>query len=400
MKKNKIRLCLIALLLTAISIASCLIVPSSAEGSDAKVQSYEEQMQDLQKKQEDAQARIDQTKNDIENAIEYKRAIDENLEVTYSKIALAQNMLSELDVKIADKEAEIVKQNEIIDERREQFKKRMVSIADDGSFSNLSLLLSAGDMTEFLTIYDSVSSILAYDRRVMGELDEAKNSLVAAKNELEAAKTAQENALTELRSSEAYFDELSAESTNAITALSSNKDELEQSYQYYIDEEQKIAAELQEYVRQLQEQQRQQEQQQQQQPVYYGDGTYIWPLDGYTSISSGYGNRNIPEYGLFDFHSGIDIPAPSGTEIHVCSSGTVLRSEFHYSWGNYVLVDHGGGFSTLYAHMTTRLVSAGEVVSQGQTIGTVGQTGNAFGSHLHLEYWINGERCDPTQMFY
>ena len=327
MKKFKLRVCLIAFLLAAASIASCLIVPSSAEGSDAKVQSYEEQMQDLQKKQEDAQARLDQTKNDLSNAVEYKRAIDETLEVTYSKVSLAQNMLAELDVKIADKEAEIVKQSEIIDERREQFKKRMVSIADDGSFSNLSLLLSAGSMTEFLTIYDSVSSILAYDRRVMNELNDAKTALVAAKDELEAAKVAQENALTELENSEAYFNQLSKESSSVINTLSNNQAELEQTYQYYLNQEQQIAAELQAYVKQLQEQQ-----QQQQQPVYYGDGTYIWPLDGYTTISSGYGNRYIEQYGLSGFHRGIDIPAPAGTPIRACSSGTVIRSEFHYSW--------------------------------------------------------------------
>ena len=397
MKKSKWRICAVALLLAAASVASCLIIPSSAEGSDAKVQSYEEQMNDLQKKQDEAQARLDQTKNDLDNAVEYKRAIDETLEVTYSKVALAQNMVAELDVKIADKEAEIVKQNKIISERREQFKKRMVSIADDGSFSNLSLLLSAGSMTEFLTIYDSVSSILAYDKRVMKELSEAKEALVAAKDELEAAKVSQEDALSELRDSEAYFSQLSSESSSLINTLSKDKSELEQTYAYYTAEEEKIAAELQAYMKELQAQQ---EQQQQQQQVVYGDGTYMWPLDGYTTISSGFGNRYIEQYGLSGFHRGIDIPAPGGTPIHACNSGTVIRSEFHYSWGNYVLVDHGGGNSTLYAHMTTRLVSAGQVVSKGETLGTVGQTGHAFGDHLHLEYWINGEITNPTQLFY
>ncbi len=400
MKKHKLRICLIAFLLAAASIASCLIVPSSAEGSDAKVQSYEEQMQDLQKKQEEAQAKIDATKSDLDNAVEYKKAIDETLEVTYSKVALAQEMLAELDVKIADTEAEITRQNEIIDERREQFKKRMVSIADDGSFSNLSLLLSAGSMTEFLTIYDSVSSILAYDVRVMNELAEAKETLLTAREELDSAKEAQESALSELRDSEAYFNELSAESANVINTLSSNEAELEETYQYYLAQEEQIASELQAYVKELQAQQAQQAQQQSQQPVYYGDGTYMWPLDGYSSISSGFGNRYIEQYGLSGFHRGIDIPAPAGTPIHACNSGTVLRSEFHYSWGNYVLVDHGGGYSTLYAHMTTRSVSAGEVVSKGQTLGTVGQTGHAYGDHLHLEYWVNGEVTDPNMMFY
>ena len=390
MKKRSLKICAAALLLAAATLTSTVMIPSSAEGSDAKVQSYEEQMEDLKKKQEEAQAKIDQANSEIANAVEYKRLIDETLEITYSKVALAENMLAELDVKIADKEAEIVRQTEIIEDRREKFKSRMVSIADDGSFSHLSLILSAGSMSEFLTIYDSVSSILAYDRKVMNELKDAKASLLLAKDELEAAKQAQAGALTELRNSEAYYNQLSNDSYERISSLNSDKSQLEATYNYYAQEEERISAELQAYVKQLQEQQ---------QTTFYGDGSYLWPLDGYYTISSGFGYRYIPQYGLNGNHRGIDIPAPGGYPIRACNSGTVIRSEFHYSWGNYVLVDHGGGFCTLYAHMTTRLVSAGAIVSKGDVLGTVGQTGNAFGNHLHLEYWVNGEITDPTLLF-
>ncbi|MBQ7475408.1 MAG: peptidoglycan DD-metalloendopeptidase family protein [Clostridia bacterium] len=392
MKKKKFRVCLIALALSAATIASCLVTPSSAaEGTDSKIASYEEQMNDLKKKQEEAAERINATQNDLSQAVDYKRSIDESLEITYQKMYLAENMIAELDVKIADKEAEILKQNEIIEDRREKFKKRMVSIADDGSFSYLSLLLSAGSVSEFLTLYDSVSSILAYDKRVMGELRDAKAALLAARDELEAAKTAQANTIDELHSSEAYFNDLSNSSQALINSLSTDKEELERTYAYYAAEEEKIAAELQELMKQREAEQP---------TVHYGDGTYLWPLDGFTTISSGFGYRNIPSYGLEGFHRGIDIPAPGGTPIRACNGGTVVRSEFHYSWGNYVLVDHGGGYSTLYAHMTTRYVSAGTPVGQGDVLGTVGQTGNAYGDHLHLEYWVNGELVDPTSLFY
>ena len=143
MKKNRLKITLTALLLTASVITACLIIPSSAEGTDAKVQSYEEQIDDLNRKRDEVQAKIDQANSEMGSAVEYKKSIDEALEINYSKKVVAQNMIAELDVKIADKKAEKVRQEAIIKERKNQFLKRMVSIADSGSISYLELILSA-----------------------------------------------------------------------------------------------------------------------------------------------------------------------------------------------------------------------------------------------------------------
>ena len=98
-----------------------------------------------------------------------------------------------------------------------------------------------------------------------------------------------------------------------------------------------------------------------------------------------------------DYHAATDNAAPHGTEIYASNGGVVLRSEWHDSYGYYVLIDHGNGISTLYAHMSLLNVSAGQTVSQGQVIGYVGNTGYSFGAHLHFEYRINGERVDAEQ---
>ena len=111
-------------------------------------------------------------------------------------------------------------------------------------------------------------------------------------------------------------------------------------------------------------------------------------------MTSWFGWRNL--YGVQDYHLGIDLACANGTDVLAFNSGTVLKSEYHWSYGNYVLIDHGGGIATLYAHMSDRWVAAGDTVVSGQQIGNVGLTGNTFGYHLHFEVRENGSVTDPA----
>ncbi len=127
----------------------------------------------------------------------------------------------------------------------------------------------------------------------------------------------------------------------------------------------------------------------------YTGGLMSWPLEAGVSyyVSSEHGWRTI--YGVEDFHLGLDLACDNGTTVMAAAGGTVLRSEYHASYGNYVLIDHGNGLSTLYAHMSACNVSAGDTVYAGQTVGWVGLTGNTFGYHLHFETRENGTTVNP-----
>ena len=375
--------CLLSLL--AILTAG-ITMPSAAENSDATVQSYEQKMAELEEQANAARAGIEATEGDISNSIEQKQYLDQSISATYGKMQVAQAMIDELDGKIETKNAEIAAMEKKIEERWQTYKDRMVVIADDGNLSYLEMLLDAGSLDSFFSNYDAIASIVEYDHQVMKEYKDTVESLNRSKEELAVAQETQEATIATLEQDEKYLEEASAQVDGLLGELKKQKEEYEQNYAYYKAEEERISAELQEYMRQ----------QATQNPVYIG-GAYIWPLNGYTNVSSGFGNRVL--YGVADFHRGLDIPADAGTPIMACNGGTVVRSEYHYSWGNYVLIDHGNGQSTLYAHMTATAVSAGATVSQGDVIGYVGQTGNAYGNHLHLEYWINGNITDPYAMF-
>ena len=134
-------------------------------------------------------------------------------------------------------------------------------------------------------------------------------------------------------------------------------------------------------------------------PANYVGGEMGWPCPGYTTITSPYGNRTHPTLGVYKLHTGTDIGAPSGAKIVAMNDGTVVTAAYNSAYGNHVIINHGGGIQTLYAHASSLAVSAGQSVTRGQTIAYVGSTGYSTGAHLHFEIIKNGGTVDPMSYF-
>ena len=128
-------------------------------------------------------------------------------------------------------------------------------------------------------------------------------------------------------------------------------------------------------------------------------GSFIWPVASYVYVSSRFGQRVHPITGEIKNHTGIDIASNQGTTIYAADGGTITLAAWNGGYGNCVMIDHGNGYVTLYGHMSSIAVSQGQTVSQGDTIGYVGSTGNSTGPHLHFEVLKNGTRIDPEQFF-
>lgn len=130
-------------------------------------------------------------------------------------------------------------------------------------------------------------------------------------------------------------------------------------------------------------------------------GSFVWPVPCSMRITSRFGNRIDPFTGQVRYHSGIDIDGYNheGYPIIAADGGTVVTATYNDGYGNYVIIDHGNGYMTLYGHMSGHAVSYGDVVSQGQTIGYLGATGRATGTHCHFEVFLDGNRIDPEQFF-
>lgn len=389
MKKavSKIKTKTVLYALCAILCAAPLMMcPPSVEASnDATVKSYKDQLADLQAEQDRLMTEIDSLRSQAAQSAEYKASLDQLASTTQYKIVLSNNLLTQLSNQISMTEDSITETEAQMSETMNKYLERVKETYEDGNASYLELILGSQNISDFLSRIDRINSILEYDRSLMDKYNEQKQSLEDQKKALENSKAAEEKTNAELAADEASYESLSAQQDAYISSLTQSAEDKLAMYNKVAEAERQLNAELESYI---------QQQQAQNQVIYSGEG-FIRPIAGGTGyVSSGYGWRDL--WGQSDFHGAVDVACPAGTPIMASSGGTVIRAEWHWSYGNYVIIDHGDGISTLYAHCSALLVSVGTQVSQGDTIALVGMTGSADGNHVHVEVRINGQRVDPN----
>ncbi len=373
-----------------LSLAASVFLTSAVTGgdaaTDATVKSYEDRLADAVAKQEAAQAELQQIREDQSSVWIELQKYDELLGLKTDEKRLIEGQLESLNVSIQEKTQEIEDTTERIRARREAFLERMAWVYEEGDAGYLEILLGSVDLADFLMRIDRVTEILESDQEIIRQMSKDKESLESAKQTLESQSEQQLAIVTALEQTIKDTSSLYAAKEQRLTELQQNEKENLDAFLYNQELEQQINAELQEYLAELQRKT---------QSVYVG-GSLAWPLDPSANYyySSAFGGRML--WGAYDFHLGVDIACAMNTKILAANSGTVLKSEYHYSYGEYVLIDHGGGIATRYAHMNERAVSAGDTVETGQVIGYVGMTGSASGFHLHFEVRKNGEVQDPT----
>ncbi len=412
------------LILLAFVIFAGMFMPETAivtEAADATTQSLQQQLDALDAEKKELEKQIADLSDQKSAGLEAKAKLDSLSAVTQQKISTAEALSKQLAEQIETTTKQIAEKEESIKTTFDKFLDRLVVSYEEGNASYLSIILNSSDMGDLLTKMDMVSSMLEYDRNLRIQYQNEKTELEASKASLEEASTLQTDVIAGLEADKAQYDVLSSQQEAYISSLEEDLTAANSAYEQAKAQENALDAELQAYLYQLAEQQRQLEAQraaeeaarqaaaaaaaqqnggQAPEPtpsvdpnnVYYGGG-FAWPLPGYAYISSGFGWRTLGGYS--DFHRGIDIPAPSGTPIHASKGGEVVIAQWHNSYGNYVVINHNNGESTLYAHQSMIGCSVGQWVNQGDVIGYVGTTGYSTGNHLHFEVRINGEANNP-----
>ncbi len=357
----------------------------SYQATDAAVQSYEDRMQDAANRQQAALDELERIRAEKSDAWYELSQYDQLLSITEGRKKLAEEQLDSIYDQIGAKETEIKATTARIELQEDAFFKRMASTYMEGDAGYLELLVGAENLVDFLARLDRIAAIRESDRAIIKQLKQDKETLLLAEQALQEAKTIQQTAITDFEAAIADTKNIYAAKELVLKELANDEEAEMATYYYYKNLEDELDAELQNYLAELQRKA---------QTVYVG-GSMAWPLDPNATYyySSEFGWRTL--WGSPDNHLGIDIACAQNTKILAANSGTVLKSESHYSYGNYVLIDHGGGVATLYAHMTSRAVSAGETVATGQVIGYVGMTGSASGHHLHFEVRENGAVQQP-----
>ena len=249
-----------------------------------------------------------------------------------------------------------------------------------GNVGYLEILLSSSDVKDFLSRKDMIKAIADHDKELIQYMKEQRELIERTKMELETQKKSVEVSKSKLESRRRDLASATRAKENLIERLIEDEKALEKEHDALNDYAKKIEADIVKLMRNTNP---------------YSGGAMAWPVPGRSRISSPYGYRIHPIFKTRKLHTGIDIPAPTGTNIVAASEGTVIHAGSLGGYGKTVMIDHGGGIATLYGHNSSITVSNGAYVKKGDTIAKAGSTGYSTGPHLHFEVRKNGAYVDP-----
>ena len=344
---------------------------------------------DLQNKQKEVQEQIDDANEELSNL---QLDITENLEQVQKldeKISKAEAELEETTEKVQTLQQsikQIQEQQEIeqqkYDKQKQLFEQRVVALYEAGDTQYLDVILSSSSISEFISSYYVITEIAECDAEILNTIAERKNNIDNAKEKLEKE---QKELATIIERQTRTSKVLQATKTLRESYIS-KLSEQEQQTQAKIEEYNKVLEEVNTQLVELAKQGVE---------TQYIGGELAWPVPGYSKISSQYGMRVHPITKVYKLHTGVDISAPMGANFVAANDGIVVKAEYNVAYGKMVVIDHGGGISTLYAHGSEFLVKVGDQVKRNQAVLKVGSTGYSTGPHAHFEVRKNGEVINP-----
>lgn len=370
-----------------------MIVGNAGAVTQGEIDALKKQQQASQAKQQQLKDELAEVKEDQAAAQQQRQILTQQLNAINAEIANIDAQIAWYDGEISKKEAERVEAEAREAEQYELFCQRVRAMEEEGSVSYWSILFNADSFSDLLDRIADVDSVMDYDNAVMDELIATREELERLQAELESARAEEQAARDQQEVKKKEQQAKVAEAQKLLDQINADVAEVNRQ----LDAEEAGAAEIQAQIAKKQKQL--EEERRKNNITISSESGYLWPLPGYYRLTSQFGYRIHPITGKAHSHTGIDVPAPGGTPILAAKSGQVVTSAKHYSYGNYVVIDHGNGNSTLYAHMRSRAVSEGQMVKQGQVIGYVGTTGSSNGNHLHLEVRDNYTRVDPESKY-
>lgn len=359
--------------------------------SQSQIDALEEQRDALRAEREEMQAGIDELESQQADVLEQKAALDAQNEVYRQEIELVEEQVSIYTQLVEDKAREVEQATADENEQLATYRRHVRAMEENGRFTYLSILFGSSSLGELMSNLDMIGEIMEADQRSYDQYVAAREKSEQIQAEYETMLDELDVRQAELESERAELEAQIEEATQLIVDLEAQLETDRAAYEEQLAKEEALESEIQNMIAELERQEAANS--------ITSTGTYIWPLPGY-SPGSAYGWRIHPIWGDMRFHAGEDIGAPTGTPILAADSGiaTVIPDNGN-GYGNYIMINHGGGRVTLYAHMSGFAVSNGASVTQGQTIGYVGSTGNSTGPHLHFEVRVNGATTDPKSYF-
>ena len=382
MKLGKRILCAaLSLLLLLTAAAAVAVRPAYAEKTEeqlaeeqrkaAQIAALEQKKKEQQAKLKDLEKQISEAKAKKNDVMETKKLLDQRNQLLLEQIEDTQNQID-------DAAAQIARYEMLEQEQYELFCRQVRSEEERGSLSYLSVLFKASSMSDLLNRMEFVNEVAEYNKMLIAAMKETRENIAEEKAAMEAKEA-------ELGQQQSELQAKLTETTNLMNEYAADQKKLEAIYAAEEKAGKEIAAEIDRLLAES--------------DVVPSNEGFIWPVNTSKKISSPIGNRVAPGGFGSTNHKGVDICNVGFTSsVFAVKSGKVLltnTSGYGGGYGNYVVIDHGGGVTTLYAHMSVVKVSEGQMVSQGTVLGITGSTGASTGPHLHYEVRINGVYQNP-----
>lgn len=394
MKKTRKLRIVCAALAVFVTVAALLPGISGTDSlavSQSQIDALEEQRDALRAEREEMQAGIDELEAQQADVLQQKAALDAQNEVYRQEIELIEEQVSLYTQLVEQKRQEVELATQAESEQLATYRRHVRAMEENGRYTYLSILFGSRSLGELMSNLDMIGEIMEADQRSYEQYTAAREQSEQIQAEYETMLTELDSRQSELETEKAALEVQIDEATQMIVDLEAQLETDRAAYEEQLAKEAALEADIQEMIAELERQEAANS--------IVSTGTYIWPLPGY-SPGSAYGWRIHPIWGDRRFHAGEDIGAPSGTPILAADSGLVtVIPDNGNGYGNYIMINHGGGRVTLYAHMSGFAVSNGATVTQGQTIGYVGSTGNSTGNHCHFEMLRNGVLFSAYTLF-
>ncbi len=369
-------------------IAALMIFGLIASVAPMFVSASQAEINKQQQKKNEAQQKLDSTRTKRAKTLQNMELLEKEAGDIQAKIDAVNAKIAETDKSLAEQQVKLDAATKKAEAQYALFKERFRVMCEQGDVSYIEMLLSAKNFGDFVDKVEIVKEISQHDKDIFDKMEANRLEIEAARDEIAALKETQEASKSDLSSQKSALVKKQQEQQAYMKELENDA----ATYQKIIDQADAAMESLRRSISgSLSSSSR---------GKAYVGGEFTWPTPSCHYITSHFSpRRKNPVSGIYKRHTGTDIGAAYGTTIVAANSGTVTLAGWNSGYGNCVVIDHGGGKATLYAHMSSYSVSRGQSVQKGQQIGRVGSTGNSTGPHLHFEVLINGAAVDPMQFF-